>query len=117
MKTKKPIAGHSHMGNGKTYYFLKESDILQAKNMSYLYNLEGKVVEAFSDNAKTYFLLTQDIDENKQSFDKIFDVLTNNCKNKMKAVSEIQKILQQERIWRKRAELELKEIKNKKKNA
>lgn len=114
MIKKKPIAAHSHMGNGKTYHFLKESDIRQAKNMSYLYNLEGKAIEAFSDNAKTYFLLTQDIEDNKKSFNKIFDVLTNYSKNKMKAVSEIQKILQEERIWRKKAELELKELKNKK---
>ncbi len=114
MQNKKPKAGHSHMGTGKTYHFLKESDIRQAKNMSYLYNLEGKAIEAFSDNAKTYFLLTQDIEDNKKSFDKIFDVLTNSSKNKMKAVSEIQKILQEERILRKRVELDLKELKNKK---
>lgn len=114
MQNKKPKVGHSHMGTGKTYYFLKESDIRQSKNMSYLYNLESKAIEAFSDNSKTYFLLTQDIEDNKKSFDKIFDVLTNYSKNKMKAVSEIQNILQQERICRKKAELELKELKNKK---
>lgn len=105
------------MGNGKTYHFLKESDIRQAKNMSYLYNLEGKAIEAFSSNATIYFLLTQDTEDNRKAFDKIFDVLTKNSKNKMKAVSEIQKILQEERIWRKRAELELKELKSKKQNA
>lgn len=114
MKNKKLKVGHSHMGNGKTHHFLKESDIRQSKSMSYLYNLEGKAIDAFSDNAKTYFLLTQDIEDNKKSFEKIFDVLTNYSKNKMKAVSEIQKILQEERIWRKKAELELKELKNKK---
>mgnify|MGYP003474003662 FL=1 len=114
MKNKKPTATHSHMGNGKTYHFLKESDIIQAENMSYLYNLEAKSIKGFASKAKTYFILTQDASDNQKSFDKIFDVLTKCSKNKMKAVSEIQKILQSERICRKRAELELKELKKKK---
>jgi len=110
---KKQIIPKPNVGNGKKSY-LKESDIRHSKNMNYLYNLEAKSIEGFVSTAKLYFLLTQDESDNKKSFDKIFDILTAYSKNKMQAVSEIQKILQQERIWRKRAELDLKELKNKK---
>lgn len=116
-KIKKQILPTSTRGTGKTYNTRSESDAIYTKNINYLYNIEVKAIEAFSSNAKTFFTLTQDTDDNQKSFDRIFDVLTEHSKNKMLAVSKIQNILQQERIWRKRAELELKEIKNKNKNA
>lgn len=111
---KKQVIPTPNRGTGKTYLTRSELDARYAKNMKYLYNLEAKSIAGFASTAMTYFLLTQDDSDNKKSFDKIFDVLTKCSKNKMKAVSEIQKILQEERIWRKKAELQLKELKNKK---
>lgn len=111
---KKQILPKPNRGTGKTYLTRSELDARYAKNMNYLYNLEAKSIKGFASTAKTYFLLTQDVSDNQKSFDEIFDVLTKCSKNKMKAVTELQKILQQERICRKRAELELKELKKKK---
>ena len=114
MKNKKIIAAHSHMGNGKTYHFLKESDIRQAKNMSYLYSLEGKSISNLKWTARDYFILKNDSSDNEKSENKVFDILTKNSKNKMSALNKIQDLIRTERLKKKRVELELKELKKKK---
>ncbi len=117
MTNRKPIAAHSHNGNGKTYYFMKESDVQYSKNMSYLYNLEGKSIKNLAWTARHFFILQNDALDNEKSGNKVFDILTKNSKNKMAALSEIQKLISDERIKRKTIEIELKELKKKIKNA
>ncbi len=108
--TRKPIASHSHNGNGKTYYFMKESDIKQAKNMSYLYGLEGKSIKNLSAVAKVFFENQNDAKDNEIAENKVFDIITENNNNKMAIVSKVSEEIKIERLKRKRAEKRIIEL-------
>ena len=109
-KIRKPIAAHSHNGNGKTYYFMKESDIQHAKNMNYLYNLEGKSIKNLSAVAKVFFENQNDAKDNEIAENKVFDIITENNNNKMAIVSKVSEEIKTERLKRKRVEEKIIEL-------
>lgn len=102
-----------NLGIGKTYY-LNESDTRNAKNMSYLYNLEAKAISNLGWTVRQFFLQKNDASDKLKSENKVFDILTKNSKNKMALLNKIQDLITEERIKRKTVELELKELKKKK---